>query len=390
MQRLIALDMSAGEQYVSAVLRAWEGGDAVMPLDRRLPSGTMQRLIDVCRPTHVLSDDGVLMKQASGIPVDEDDALVMPTSGTSTRPKGVVLTMDALETSARMASARLSVDRDTDTWLACLPLAHIGGFSVITKALFNGVRLRLLDGFDAGLVENEARRGATLVSLVPTVLGRVDARLFRRIVLGGSMVPDGLPDNVVTTYGMTETGSGCIYDGIPLDGVEMAIRSSNGNVSSCGGGEVMIRGSVLLRCYRDGNVPLLPDGWFPTGDNGWIEGGDEVDTQGPLHVLGRMSEIINTGGEKVAPEQVERVLAAHKSVQEVAVVGKPDPQWGERVVACVVPKDWSDPPTLESLAEMAKSHLAPWAAPKELVLLESMPKTPLLKTARHILKRGMP
>ena len=139
-----------------------------------------------------------------------------------------------------------------------------------------------------------------------------------------------------------------------------------------------------------GEILLLPDGWFPTGDNGWIEGGDEVDTQGPLHVLGRMSEIINTGGEKVAPEQVERVLAAHKSVQEVAVVGKPDPQWGERVVACVVPKDWSDPPTLESLAEMAKSHLAPWAAPKELVLLESMPKTPLLKTARHILKRGMP
>ncbi|MHB8262876.1 MAG: class I adenylate-forming enzyme family protein [Acidimicrobiales bacterium] len=388
MPKLIALDMPAGERYVAAIQEAWNNGDAVMPIDRRLPPDTLRQLIDVCRPTDVRRDDGELITLASGIPVDEGDALVMPTSGTSARPKGVVLAMDALVASARMTSARLSVDPDTDTWLACLPLSHIGGFTVITKALFNHTPLRIFEGFDARLVDEEARKGATLVSLVPTAMRRVDTRQFRIIVLGGSMAPDDLPSNAVATYGMTETGSGCVYGGTPLDGIEIAVRDSNGNISFHGSGEVLVRGPVLLRCYRDGSVPLSAEGWLPTGDSGWIAPGNSLKAQGTLHVTGRISEIINTGGEKVAPEQVERVLATHDSVREVAVIGKPDPQWGERVVAYVVPKDQSHPPTLESLAEMVKSTLAPWAAPKELVLLASMPKTPLSKIARTVLKQS--
>ena len=118
--------------------------------------------------------------------------------------------------SAVATSARLDVDPDRDRWVACLPLAHIGGLSVVTRSLVTGTPCTVLDRFDATAVEAEARRGATLVSLVATALGRCDASGYRAVLLGGAAPPTALPANVVTTYGMTETGSGCVYDGRPL------------------------------------------------------------------------------------------------------------------------------------------------------------------------------
>src|SRR5436309_14612391 len=137
-------------------------------------------------------------------PVDDGDAVVVATSGTSGEPKGVVLTHDALRASAVATSARLGVDPTHDRWLACLPLAHVGGLSVITRALATGTPVTVPGGFDAAAVDTAARdEGATLVSLVATALRRIDAGRFRVIVLGGSAPPRQLPDNVVTTYGMT-------------------------------------------------------------------------------------------------------------------------------------------------------------------------------------------
>jgi O-succinylbenzoic acid--CoA ligase len=290
-------------------------------------------------------------------------------SGTTGTPKGVVLTHQALGASAGATSRRLGVDADRHRWLACLPLSHVGGLSVVTRALLTGTGLEVLAGFDADAVRT---RGGpdVLVSLVPTALARVGADGFHTVVLGGSAPPEGLAPNVVTTYGLTETGSGVVYDGIPLDGVEVAIA----------GGEVRLRGPMLLRAYRDGSVPLDTDGWLATGDAGWFDG------SGRLQVRGRIGELIVTGGENVWPAPVEAVLRAHPGVADVAVAGRPDPEWGQRVVAWVVPAEPSDPPTLQALRALVAERLAPYAAPRELVLVDALPRTSIGKVRRQALR----
>jgi O-succinylbenzoic acid--CoA ligase len=197
------------------------------------------------------------------------------------------------------------------------------------------------------------------------VLGRTDVAAYRKVLLGGAAPPTGLPANVVTTYGMTETGSGCIYDGIPLDGVD--VRIGDGSLGA--EGEVLLRGPMLLRAYRDGTDPRLGEGWLPTGDSGRFE------DDGTLVVFGRMAEVIVTGAEKVWPASVEDVLSSHPGVAEVAVWKRADPVWGERVVAWVVPADSAAVPGLDELRELVAGRIARWAAPRELVVVDALPRT---------------
>jgi len=339
-----------------------------------------QSILDALRPTRIVGSDGEQRKLPDGVPVEVGDALVVATSGTSNRPKGVVLTHDAVRASAIATSARLGIDRARHSWLACLPLAHIGGLSVVTRAIHTETPLLVLPGFDAEAVESAGRSGrATHVSLVATALQRLEPSVFACILLGGSRPPDDLPENVVTTYGMTETGSGVVYDTAPLDGTELALRQSDGSFVTCdvgndtveGEGEIVLRAPMLFRCYRDGSTGRVtgPDGaasWFATGDAGRIEGGR-------LSVSGRIADVINTGGEKVWPDSVERRLLAHPRVAEVAVWKRADPEWGERVVAWVVPTD--EAPSLEELRALASEALPSWAAPKELVVVTELPRT---------------
>ena len=238
MRRLIVVEARGDAAFVDRLRSAWDGGDAVLPLDPRLPDPARRAVLAAARPEE---------------PVEDGDALVVATSGTTGEPKAAVLTHAAVAASARATSDRLAVDPAADRWLACLPLAHVGGLSVVTRALVTGTPLTLHDGFDAAAVEAAARAGATLVSLVPTALRRVDPAAFRTVVLGGSAMPPHLPPNAVTTYGMTETGSGVVYDGVPLDGVEVRIVD----------GEVHLRGPMLLRAYRDGGDPTDADGCTP-------------------------------------------------------------------------------------------------------------------------------
>ena len=371
MHKLIAVAMPANERFAITLKRIWDSGDALLPLDTRASKESTRILLEKMEPSELIDSKGDHIKLPHGVPVEEDDAVVVATSGTTGEPRGVVLTHQAVFASALATSKRLEVDPNKDHWLACLPLAHIGGLSVVMRAILTGTKVTLLEKFSPAAVEEAAiHGGANLVSLVPTALKRIDPSLFLKILIGGSAMLDELPPNAVTTYGMTETGSGVVYDGIPLDGVEMRIAED---------GQILLKGPMLLRCYRDGHDPKSADGWLATKDLGHL--GED----GRLHVDGRIDELIISGGEKIWPQSVERVLAEHPKVREVAITGIPDPYWGQAVVALIVPTDIDNAPSLDELREMVSDKLAPYAAPKRAFNVSDLPRTNLGKLQRSAL-----
>ena len=331
---------ASGEEFVVAMQRAWDRGDVVVPVDPRLPPWSVRELLERFGPA----------------PIEPGDALVVATSGSTGDPKGVVLTHDALRWAAHTTNAALAVDPGVDTWLVQLPLAHVGGLGVVTRALHSGTPLT----FDAD------DPFATLTSAVPTQLERDDHARFRAVLVGGSS--DWRADrgaNVVRTYGLTESYGGVVYDGVPLPGVDVRVVD----------GEVHLRCGSLLRCYADGAVPLV-DGWLPTGDDGEWDGER-------LTVHGRRGDVIVTGGEKVWPEAVERVLRAVEGVADVAVLGRPDDEWGHVVTAVVVAT--GEPPTLDELRDAVAATLPRWCAPRRLELRDELPTTSLGKVRRSAL-----
>lgn len=382
MSELVAIDLPGGPDFVTELQRAWDEGHAVLPVDQRLPPAAKESLYDALAPSLVVEPSAgsphpthpthrpPRRRRPGGRPAEPGDALVMATSGTTGAPKGVVLTHDAVLASARATSARLGVEPSRHRWLACLPLNHVGGLSVVARGLLTSTPVTVLPGYDAGAVE--AHSGPeVLVSLVATALRRSPAAHFHTVVLGGSAPPEDLPDNVVTTYGLTETGSGVVYDGVPLDGVEVDVGPS---------GEVRLRGPMLLRAYRDGTVPFGPDGWFSTGDVG------SIGPDGRLVIVGRLTDMIITGGENVWPGPVEDLIRTHPGVADVAVAGRPDPEWGQQVVAWVVPRAGEQPPTLAELRDLVGSQLARFAAPRQLVLTGALPRTSIGKIRRGALE----
>lgn len=362
MPSLAVLEATGTAGFVEALRAAWDRGDAVLPVDPRLPAPARAALLAALRPAE---------------PVEEGDALVLATSGTTGAPRGVVLTHDALRASALAVSRRIGVvvagpgaGPSDDCWLACLPLAHVGGLSVVIRALLTGVRLEVHPSFDAAAVDASS---ATLISLVPTALRRIHPERFRVVLLGGSAAPARLPPNVVTTYGMTETAGGLIHDGVPLDGVEARVDAT---------GQLHVRGPMLLRCYRDGSDPKDAAGWLATGDSAEITGGR-------VKVRGRLDDLIVTGGENVWPEPVEDLLRRHPAVADAAVVGVPDPEWGQRVAAVVVPADAAAPPTLAVLRAWVTEHLPAYTAPRQVTLVDTVPRTASGKVRRRAVARAV-
>ena len=374
MRRLVALDLPGGPDFVAALTRCIESDEAVAPIDHRLNGPARERVLRAVRPTDLIDRNGDRHRLSDGEMVDDTDAVVMTTSGTTGVPKGVILTHAAVLASAYATSARLEVARESDQWLSALPLSHIGGLSVALRAIVTGTPLTLLPRFDPEHYDQAIAAGATLTSLVPTTLarlGRSRSDRFRKILLGGSAVPIDLPSNVVTTYGMTETGSGVVYDGIPLEGVEIAIRD---------GGEIALRCPMLLRCYRDGTDPRDPEGYLSTGDVG------AIDERGRLQVFGRGDELIISGGENIWPVALEQALMGAPGVVEIAVTGVRDPEWGQRVIGIVVSAGDREP-SLETLNERCRSQIGPWAVLKELFVVDALPRTPVGKIDRAGLAR---
>ncbi len=368
MTAVTALAMPASERFVAMLESEWAAGAAVAPIDDRLTKSELAHVLKVLAPTSIIGSDGQRTALADGRPAEDGDALVVATSGSSGFPKGVVLTHEAVKASAELTSRRLGVNPGTDRWMCCLPISHIGGLSVVTRALHTGTPLSMLERFDADRVRDAAANdGVTHISLVTRALQQVDPSIFTTVLLGGAAPPKDRPSNVIATYGSTETGSGVVYERAALDGVEMRIDED---------GQLWVRSPTLLRCYRDGRDPKDSNGWYPTGDVGAID-------SGVLSVSGRIGDVIVTGGEKVWPARVEPLIRAMPSVAEVVVVGRDHHEWGHEVTAVVQPTKLGQPPTLESVKDAVRAELPAWWAPRRLELVEAFHRTSLGKIERH-------
>jgi O-succinylbenzoic acid--CoA ligase len=308
----------------------------------------------------------------AGGPVDDATALVVATSGSTGTPKGALLSAAALRASGAGAYRHLG---GPGSWLLALPAHHVAGMQVLVRSVLAGTEPVVVSpGAAPAELEVALARmpaGRRYGSLVPTQLvtaldhpGATTALAsLDALLLGGAATPPALLTRavaagitVVRTYGMSETCGGCVYDGVPLDGV--AVRIS--------GGRVLLGGPTLAAGYR--GHPEHPawaePGWFRTDDAGVL-------TDGVLTVLGRLDDAISTGGLTVVPQVVEAALGTHPGVRECVVLGVPDERWGQRVVAVVVPT--SQPPSLAELRDHVARTLDRSAAPRELHLRTGLP-----------------
>jgi O-succinylbenzoic acid--CoA ligase len=307
---------------------------------------------------------------AGGAPgVAADTAVVIATSGSTGAPKGVELSAAALTASASASLRRIGAG-PADRWLCCLPNFYVAGIGVLVRSLIAGTEPVISPTVTPDVL---AGAGCQHVSLVPTQLRRLlDAGAapgsVQTVLLGGAAAPDGLLAEarsagwrVVTTYGMSETCGGCVYDGYPLDGVLVRAGADD---------RILIGGPVLFSGYRlqPGRTDdALSDGWFRTADLGVVSG------DGRVTVRGRADDMINSGGKKVVPGQVEAALGTCAGVAEVVVVGVPDADWGEAVTAFVVAADPADPPSSDELRAHARTALCGYAVPKRFVVVREFP-----------------
>lgn len=377
-RRLVAVDLPPGTAFVEELRRCWDDGDAVLPIDPRLAGPAKAAMLDVLRPGLIVDASGRSTRD-DGVPALDGDALVVATSGTTGEPKGVVLTHNAVNASASATNARLGIDPARDRWLATLPVAHVGGLSVITRALASSTPFTVVDHFDPDIVNAARFTGHTRISLVVTALQRVETDGWRTILVGGSAMPEALPDNCVRTYGMTETGSGVVYDGFALEGVGITLGDD---------GEILIDGPMLLRAYRSTDGASTPEGFDPKDAAGRFATSDagRFRADGRLEVLGRRGDVIVTGGEKVWPDAVERVLRSAFADLDAAVAGQADDEWGQRVTLFVAAG--MTPPSLDEVRSVVRDSLAGYCAPRALVMLDGpLPRTSSGKVNRARLSK---
>jgi O-succinylbenzoic acid--CoA ligase len=375
---LVAAALPPGPAWALLVARVWAAEAALLPVDHRLPPPAVAALLERARPT-VLLDGSGWHRLEDGLACDPGVAAVVATSGSSGEPRLVELGRAAVIAAVTASAAALGASPDQG-WLSCLTPAHVGGLLVLYRAVVLGCPLAVHERFEVERVA--AERGCAYTSVAATMLVRLldagaDLRGFRTILVGGSSMPPGLAERAaaagtvtVSTYGLTESCGGVVYDGVPLPGVGVRIGAAS---------EVELSGPTLMHGYRGdaaATAGALAGGWLRTGDAG------HVDAAGRLRVQGRIAEVIVSGGVKVWPSQLEAVLRDHPLVADVAVTGAPDPLWGERVVAVVVPADPALPPSLEQLRDHAGALAGRHRAPRQLVIVDALPRTALGKLRR--------
>jgi O-succinylbenzoic acid--CoA ligase len=374
----VALALAADEHFVAAVHGCFLAGAVAVPIDLRLSSSERAARSEGAR----LVADGPLEGTAldPATPLDlAATATLMHTSGTTAGPRPVALSFGNWLANALGSAVALGLDQG-ERWLCPMPLSHVGGLSIPIRSAIYGTTALLHGLFDTeavlgALMSSEQR--ITLVSLVPTMLARLlDAGLreppsLRWVLLGGGPIPPallararevGVP--VAPTYGMTEACSQIATNGWPLPAVEVRIAAD---------GELLVRGANVCA------ASLAPDGWLHTGDLGALS------SDGRLQVVGRKSDTIITGGENVAPAEVEAVLLAHPAVADAGVFARPDPEWGEALVAAVVPRDGIAVDG-DELREFCAARLARYKVPKRIELAAALPRTESGKLLRRLLK----
>lgn len=376
----VAVLLPAGIPFAAVLHALPRIGAVLVPVNTQLTAGEVRWITD---GAHVVDE-----------PVDGDEAdvalrdtvdpaavhSIIHTSGTTSRPKPVVLTYGNHYASAQASAQNLGVEPD-DAWLCVLPLFHVGGLAILIRSAIYGTCAVVHDGFDAKRVRDALESGqVTLASFVATMVRRLReagwegrAPALRAALVGGGPVPRDLLDwasgvglPLMQTYGMTETASQIVTAtgpdsaARPLDGVELRTGPD---------GELLVRGPMVSQAAVSG------DGWLHTGDSG------RVDPGGFVHVEGRIGDTIVTGGENVAAAEVEEALLAHPAVRDAAVVGRPDPEWGQVVTAYVV----ADPSAVtdDDLAAHARERLAGYKVPKAIHRLDELPRNAAGKLLRR-------
>lgn len=379
---LVVIDLPPGPAWVELVNRLWLDEVPFLPLDHRLTDRERRAIVDRARP-HFVRDLGGETLLADAAPVAPGVAIVMPTSGTAGEPKLVELHRVAVVVAVSRSAKRLGATPDAP-WLCPITPAHIGGLLVLLRAAILGAPVTIHERFDPERLLRDGE-GAAFASVVPTMVRRLVASDLGlhglTLLVGGDGIDDETADvarargaRVVTTYGLTETCGGFTYDGVPLEGMEVRLDP---------GDAIEVTGSTVMEGYRldpaATGAAFTTDGWLRTGDLGAID-------DGHLSIHGRADHVIRTGAEKVWPEEVERALASHPKVGDVAVAGSPDQDWGSHVSAFVVPARSGDPPSLEELRAHGAERLARFKLPRELHLIGEIPRTPTGKVRRHALR----
>jgi o-succinylbenzoate---CoA ligase len=380
---LVVIDLPPGPEWVGLVTRLWLEEVPFLPLDHRLTERERRAIVGRARP-HLVRDAGGETLFADAAPVTPGVAIVMSTSGTGGEPKLVELHRVAVVVAVSRSARRLGSTPDSP-WICPLTPAHIGGLLVLLRAAILGAPVTIHERFDPERLVRDAR-GAAFASVVPGMVRRLVAANLGldglTLLVGGDAIDADTAGaaracgaRLVTTYGLTETCGGFTYDGVPLEGMEVRLDAE---------GAIEVSGSTVMENYRldpaATGAAFTTDGWLRTGDLG------AIDDEGRLWVHGRADHVIRTGAEKVWPEEVERVLAGHPKVADVAVAGRPDPEWGSRVSAFVVPRVIDDPPSLDELRVHAAEHLARFKLPRELSLVTEVPRTRTGKVRRQALR----
>jgi O-succinylbenzoic acid--CoA ligase len=356
-----AIAMPPGEDFAVTLHACLLAGVVAVPVDLRLAAAEQARIAEGC--------DVVLDARPAGTPIDPPaldlnrPAVVVHTSGTSGDPKRVELTYGNWLWSALGAHTALGLGPG-ERWLCALPLSHVGGLSILVRSVVYATTAIVHERFDA---ERVAAEDHTIVSVVPTTLARLldaGAPPFRALVGGAPIAPALLERartagvEAIETYGLTEAGSQVTVAGRPLFCTRVQLEPD---------GEIVVGG------------PTVAGGTVATGDLGaW-------DDDGRLVVTGRKADTIVTGGENVAPAEVEAVLEGHPAVAEAAVHGRADPEWGEAVVASVVLMPGATA-TAAELQVFCRENLAPFKVPKGLSFVASLPRT----SSGKLLRRKLP
>jgi O-succinylbenzoic acid--CoA ligase len=402
--RLTAGELVAQLEHARAALLIGDAGDGRLDEIRaRLPA----LVVTTPPPPDVLPAADTAAGVVAASP--HDVLAVLYTSGTSGRPKGACLTWGNFAASACAAEQRLGpvVSR---RWLACMPLFHVGGLSILMRSVLFGAPVRLLPRFDAAELSAALDAGDVAgVSLVPTMLSRLLAHRGSRaappglevLLLGGAAAPPGLVARalaagypVCPTYGLTEAasqvataapppaGAVAVSPMLPLAGTEVRIVADCHEAPAGAPGEIEVRGPTVMRGYLhdpDATTRALRGGWLHTGDLGY------VDDAGGLHVLDRRDDLVVSGGENVYPAEVEAALLEHPAVEDAGVTGVPDADLGARVVAWVVLRPGCDLLDAASLSSHCRERLAGFKQPREFRFVASLPRNAAGKLLRRSL-----